>query len=62
MVRGDEDSLLQFLGHYLGAHLWTLDRFKPHLPKKQAPLAKHSSYAINPYRREKVKEQRKRGK
>ena len=32
-----------------------IERFKAHLPKKQAPLAKHSSYSINLYWREKEK-------
>ena len=35
-----------------------IERFKPHLPKAQAPLAKHSSYTINAYWRQKVKESR----
>ena len=32
-----------------------IQRFEPHMPKAQAPLAKHSSYTINAYWRQKVK-------
>ena len=37
-----------------------IERFRPHLPKAQAPMAKHSRYSINSYWRDKMAEKGKK--